>query len=114
LLLLLFPSFLTFQAFVSFRFRSCLVGDPQQLPATIFDISGRNSKYDRSLFQRLEEAGQVRGQRRRRSVVWILRARVGFRHLALVSCHSELTSFLSSHFLIALSFSFTLARLHVE
>lgn len=35
-----------------------LVGDPQQLPATIFNVSGRNSKYDRSLFQRLEEAGQ--------------------------------------------------------
>ena len=39
--------------------RHCvLVGDPQQLPATIFNVSGRNSKYDRSLFQRLEEAGQ--------------------------------------------------------
>ena len=36
-----------------------LVGDPQQLPATIFNVSGRNSKYDRSLFQRLEEAGQI-------------------------------------------------------
>jgi senataxin len=36
---------------------SVLVGDPQQLPATIFNVSGRNSKYDRSLFQRLEEAG---------------------------------------------------------
>jgi senataxin len=35
-----------------------LVGDPQQLPATIFNLSGRNKKYDRSLFQRLEEAGQ--------------------------------------------------------
>jgi len=35
-----------------------LVGDPQQLPATIFNVSGRNSNYDRSLFQRLEEAGQ--------------------------------------------------------
>jgi senataxin len=35
-----------------------LVGDPQQLPATIFNVSGRGSKYDRSLFQRLEEAGQ--------------------------------------------------------
>ena len=34
-----------------------LVGDPQQLPATIFNVSGRNTKYDRSLFQRLEEAG---------------------------------------------------------
>jgi senataxin len=34
-----------------------LVGDPQQLPATIFSISGRSTKYDRSLFQRLEEAG---------------------------------------------------------
>lgn len=32
-----------------------LVGDPQQLPATIFSMSGRNNKYDRSLFQRLEE-----------------------------------------------------------
>ena len=29
----------------------------QQLPATIFNISGRNTKYDRCLFQRLEEAG---------------------------------------------------------
>ena len=39
--------------------RHCvLVGDPQQLPATIFNVSGRHSKYDRSLFQRLEEAGQ--------------------------------------------------------
>jgi senataxin len=35
-----------------------LVGDPQQLPATIFNVSGRESKYDRSLFQRLEEAGE--------------------------------------------------------
>ena len=34
-----------------------LVGDPQQLPATIFSVSGRVTKYDRSLFQRLEEAG---------------------------------------------------------
>ena len=34
-----------------------LVGDPQQLPATIFSISGRMTKYDRSLFQRLEEGG---------------------------------------------------------
>ncbi|KAL3807904.1 hypothetical protein ACHAXA_008408, partial [Cyclostephanos tholiformis] len=34
-----------------------LVGDPQQLPATIFNVSGRSTKYDRSLFQRLEEAG---------------------------------------------------------
>lgn len=34
-----------------------LVGDPQQLPATIFNVSGRNTKYDRSLFQRMEEAG---------------------------------------------------------
>jgi senataxin len=34
-----------------------LVGDPQQLPATIFSMSGRTTKYDRSLFQRLEEAG---------------------------------------------------------
>ena len=39
--------------------RHCvLVGDPQQLPATIFNVSGRHTKYDRSLFQRLEEAGQ--------------------------------------------------------
>eukprot|EP00980_Cylindrotheca_fusiformis_P023525 scaffold10571_cov154-Cylindrotheca_fusiformis.AAC.3 len=39
--------------------RHCvLVGDPQQLPATIFNVTGRSSKYDRSLFQRLEEAGQ--------------------------------------------------------
>ena len=29
-----------------------LVGDPQQLPATIFSLSGRDTKYDRSLFQR--------------------------------------------------------------
>ena len=34
-----------------------LVGDPQQLPATIFNVSGRTTKFDRSLFQRLEEAG---------------------------------------------------------
>merc|ERR1719215_1174278 len=34
-----------------------LVGDPQQLPATIFSMSGRKTKFDRSLFQRLEEAG---------------------------------------------------------
>uniref|UniRef100_A0A7S4IUR5 WW domain-containing protein n=1 Tax=Odontella aurita TaxID=265563 RepID=A0A7S4IUR5_9STRA len=36
-----------------------LVGDPQQLPATIFSVSGRTTKYDRSLFQRLEEAGHA-------------------------------------------------------
>jgi senataxin len=35
-----------------------LVGDPQQLPATVFSVSGRKSKYGRCLFQRLEEAGQ--------------------------------------------------------
>lgn len=29
-----------------------LVGDPAQLPATIFEVSGRETKYDRSLFQR--------------------------------------------------------------
>jgi len=34
-----------------------LIGDPQQLPATIFSVSGRSTKFDRSLFQRLEEAG---------------------------------------------------------
>jgi senataxin len=34
-----------------------LVGDPQQLPATIFSMSGRETKYDRSMFQRLEEGG---------------------------------------------------------
>lgn len=34
-----------------------LVGDPQQLPATIFSVSGCDSKYGRSLFQRLEESG---------------------------------------------------------
>ena len=34
-----------------------LVGDPQQLPATTFALSGRETKYDRSLFQRLEEGG---------------------------------------------------------
>ncbi len=38
---------------------SILVGDPQQLPATVFNMSGRNTKYDRSLFQRLEEAGHL-------------------------------------------------------
>lgn len=39
--------------------RHCvLVGDTNQLPATIFNLSGRNSKYDRSLFQRLEESGE--------------------------------------------------------
>jgi len=32
-----------------------LVGDPQQLPATVFSMSGRSSKYDRSLFARLEQ-----------------------------------------------------------
>jgi len=32
-------------------------GSLQQLPATIFSVSGRTTKYDRSLFQRLEEAG---------------------------------------------------------
>jgi senataxin len=36
-----------------------LVGDPQQLPATIFSVSGKTTKYDRSLFQRLEEAGEL-------------------------------------------------------
>ena len=34
-----------------------LVGDPQQLPATIFSMAGRKTKFDRSLFQRLDEAG---------------------------------------------------------
>ena len=34
-----------------------LIGDPQQLPATIFNLSGRSNKYDRSLFQRLEQCG---------------------------------------------------------
>ena len=34
-----------------------MVGDPQQLPATIFSVSGKTTKYDRSLFQRLEESG---------------------------------------------------------
>ena len=34
-----------------------LVGDTHQLPATIFSVSGRSTKFDRSLFQRLEEAG---------------------------------------------------------
>ncbi|KAG7374539.1 DNA helicase [Nitzschia inconspicua] len=39
--------------------RHCvMVGDPQQLPATIFNVSGKTTKYDRSLFQRLEEAGE--------------------------------------------------------
>ena len=37
--------------------QAVLVGDPQQLPATIFSVSGRSTKYDRSLFQRLEEGG---------------------------------------------------------
>ena len=34
-----------------------LFRDPQQLPATIFNVSGKTTKYDRSLFQRLEERG---------------------------------------------------------
>jgi len=38
--------------------QAILVGYPQQqLLATIFSISGRTTKYDRGLFQRLEEAG---------------------------------------------------------
>lgn len=39
--------------------RKCvLVGDPQQLPATIFAQSGKVTKYERSLFQRLMDCGQ--------------------------------------------------------
>ncbi|CAN0050191.1 unnamed protein product, partial [Choristocarpus tenellus] len=35
--------------------RHCvLVGDPNQLPATVFSQGGRLTQYDRSLFQRLE------------------------------------------------------------
>ena len=38
--------------------QAILVGDPQQqLPATIFSMSGRTTKCDRGIFQRLEEAG---------------------------------------------------------
>jgi senataxin len=48
----------TLSAFQLGSRHAVLVGDPQQLPATVFNISGRLSKYDRSLFQRLEEAGQ--------------------------------------------------------
>ncbi len=33
-----------------------LLGDPAQLPATIFEVSGRKTKYDRSLFQRYVDA----------------------------------------------------------
>ena len=40
------------------RHHCVLVGDPQQLPATVFSTSGRGLKYDRSLFQRLEEGGE--------------------------------------------------------
>ncbi|KAL8271034.1 hypothetical protein Esti_005019 [Eimeria stiedai] len=38
--------------------RLILVGDPKQLPATIFSRVAINLRYDRSLFQRLEGAGQ--------------------------------------------------------
>ncbi|KAL8427938.1 hypothetical protein Efla_003452 [Eimeria flavescens] len=38
--------------------RLVLVGDPKQLPATIFSRVAINLRYDRSLFQRLEGAGQ--------------------------------------------------------
>ncbi|CAM9411329.1 unnamed protein product [Chrysoparadoxa australica] len=34
--------------------RCVLVGDPQQLPATVFSQASKASQYDRSLFQRLE------------------------------------------------------------
>jgi senataxin len=36
-----------------------LVGDPNQLPATIFSLTGRFTKFDRRLFQRLEESGHI-------------------------------------------------------
>jgi len=47
----------TLPAFQLGSSHAILVGDPQQLPATIFSVSGRSTKYDRSLFQRLEESG---------------------------------------------------------
>jgi senataxin len=38
--------------------RHCvLVGDPQQLSATVFSQGGAATQYDRSLFQRLEQCG---------------------------------------------------------
>ena len=41
------------------RERAVLVGDPMQLPATIFDNEGgRKGGYNRSLFERLEEGGK--------------------------------------------------------
>ncbi len=43
--------------------RQCvLVGDPQQLSATVFSQNGAATQYDRSLFERLEDCGhRVRG-----------------------------------------------------
>lgn len=37
--------------------RVVLVGDPQQLPATILSKQSRNLAFDRSLFERLMQAG---------------------------------------------------------
>ena len=55
-----FPHQMLFQAGLQLgSSHAILVGDPQQLPATIFSMSGRNTKYDRSLFARLEEAGHA-------------------------------------------------------
>lgn len=37
--------------------RVVLVGDPQQLPATILSQRGRDLLFERSLFERLQQAG---------------------------------------------------------
>ncbi|EDR24206.1 splicing endonuclease positive effector sen1, putative [Entamoeba dispar SAW760] len=37
--------------------RCILIGDPQQLPATVISVAAQNSGYDRSLFERLYKCG---------------------------------------------------------
>ena len=37
--------------------RCVLVGDPQQLPATVLSAAAKSALFERSLFQRLRECG---------------------------------------------------------
>jgi senataxin len=37
-----------------------LVGDPRQLPATVLSQAAKDARLDRSLFERLEEAGHAK------------------------------------------------------
>ena len=41
--------------------RLILVGDPNQLPATVFSDHAMRHNYEQSLFQRMQRAGKVRG-----------------------------------------------------